>query len=158
MISFLQTVRGLSLGEWLTNVASVTSSLTIIFGFYYKFIKKPADDKREKKRQQEVEAKRYQDDINQRKLRDIIAEQGKPMENAVASLQASVDAMNQKAVDDRHIIDGLLDVSRKNAEILEKQDKRIDNIGDRLLIVETIVHKDGTPGFVKKLQDGKELK
>lgn len=139
-----------NISEWLSDVSGVVASLTIIFTFYYQFIKKPQDKKREIKEAKLLEEKQKNEEEHQRKMREIVSEKNKPLNETLKNILEETEG-------DRRLIKELSHIADQNIKLLTKQDERLDQFDIRLTVLETL--SDVYNGMnTKKENNGKELK
>lgn len=139
-----------NISEWLTDVSGIVASLTIIFTFYYQFVKKPQDKRREIKEAKLLKDTQEKEEEHRRKMREIVAEKNKPLTETLKNLLEETDG-------DRRIINELSNIADQNIKLLTKQDERLDQFDIRLTVLETL--SDVYNGMnTKKDNKGKELK
>lgn len=139
-----------NISEWLTDVSGIVASLTIIFTFYYQFVKKPQDKRREIKEAKLLKDTQEKEEEHRRKMREIVAEKNKPLTETLKNLLEETDG-------DRRIINELSNIADQNIKLLTKQDERLDQFDIRLTVLETLA--DIYNGMdSKKEKNGKELK
>lgn len=136
------------IGEYLTVVAGIVTSLGVIVGAMYKWVWKPYIKKKEER-----------DEKHRQETLDIISEVGKPFFDQITSLEEQTkrhaemdDKLTAIANQNIRIIDEIRQefdehnrgadkrdmLIRQNAEIIRNHEKRLDSHGDRILILETV--------------------
>ena len=121
--------------EHVGSLASLIGSLTVVGGallwIYNKFISAP----REKRRQKDA-------DKRQRQMIELITEKNKP-------LNESIHRLNELLAESQADREKLNQIANVNTEMIEDHEGRIDNLNERLIVVETkngihkIVYREG---------------
>lgn len=101
-----------SIGQWLTTIVTILGGITAIFTFWNKFVYKPIQEKRE-----ELAEKRNQELIEAYKVFS----------------QPAIELLD----DAQTRLDKLDEIAKQNSQLLSRQDKRLDNHNERLIVLET---------------------
>lgn len=116
--------------QFLLSVASIATSLTIVLTFISKYVWQPW----ERKKAKEIEAanleRLQQEKTYQEQILEIVKKQMNPITQALEKL-------NKLSEGSQHEIEKLAEVSCSNKKRLERHEERLDDHGDRILVLET---------------------
>lgn len=131
-----------SIQEFLTILAGLFTSLTVIFGFFFKFILDPWEKKKVKAADEAREARMRQDREYHERMIEIAQQQNEPLIRAL-------DEINKAVSVSEHDRKRLTDIAEKNVKTLEVHETRLDDHGKRILVLETTSGLMGGHGQVK---------
>lgn len=140
-----------SLPDWIGQIATTVTSLTIILGFYHKFIKKPYDQSRKIEEEKRIEEKELKDEEERRQIIELITHNNKPLTRSIDDLVIEIET-------DRDTMNDLSKIAEQNSNIILNQAEQLSNLDRRVVHLE--IYNEITNGVDNKHprdSRGKEL-
>ncbi|GAB7231388.1 hypothetical protein [Facklamia hominis] len=116
--------------NYLTIIAGVVGSLTVIFGFFYKYILEPWEKKKIREADLIQRERMQQDKEYQDKMVEITKSQMVPVLKLLDEFKEAI--LNSKF--DRQ---KLTEITEENQHSIQVHEERLDDHGDRILVLET---------------------
>lgn len=116
--------------NYLTIIAGIVGSLTVIFGFFYKYILQPWEKKKAREADLVQRERLQQEKEYQERMVEITKTQMDPIIKIL-------DEFKESIFDSKTDRQKLNEVTKQNQESIRVHEERLDDHGDRILVLET---------------------
>ena len=118
-----------SLTEYLQLIVAIVGPLTVILGFFYKYVIEPREKRKAKEEEQAQRERMAQEKEYQDKMLDIARQQIEP-------IQSVLEEIKEITIDSEYDRKHLNEVTKSNTKKLGKHEERLDDHAERIIILE----------------------
>ena len=118
-----------SLTEYLQLIVAIVGPLTVILGFFYKYVIEPREKRKAKEEEQAQRERMAQEKEYQDKMLDIARQQIEP-------IHAVLEEIKEITVDSEYDRKHLNEIAKTNTKKLGKHEERLDDHAERIIILE----------------------
>lgn len=118
--------------EIFTQVGTIMTAMTIVGGFYLKFIKVPLDNRKAMMEREIVKKRERKDAEHQARITKLICEQNTPINESILELDKGY-------VRSFESISELKGIAEQNVRILDNQERRLDQMDRRVIYLEALI-------------------